>query len=117
MRNIPHRRSALILLLLLPAGCISTAPVPETIYSACHVLGSSDWKAQVEFSSTASPIPYVTRRLVVTGKVTTAGGYHASIDQGRSAPREPVQQSWSGPRASGFGRQAVIHNVRASSRP
>ena len=116
MRNIPPlRRAPLILLFALPAGCISTAPVPETIYSACHVLGSSDWKAQVEFSSTASPIPYLTRQLVVTGKVTTAGGYHADIDQGPvSHLDEPVQQimvrTEGAPEA---GAARVTHNVRA----
>jgi hypothetical protein len=116
MRNdLPLRRAALILLLLLPAGCISTAEVPETIYSPCHVLGSSDWKAQVEFSSTASPIPYLTRKLVVTGKVTTAGGYYASIDQGPVAHLdEPVQQvmvrTEGSPEA---GAAPVTHNVRA----
>ncbi len=116
MRNIqPHRRATLILLLPLTAGCISTAKVPETIYSPCHVLGSSDWKAQVEFSSTASPIPYLTRKLIVTGKVTTAGGYYASIDQGPVARLdEPVQQvmvrTEGSPEA---GAAPVTHNVRA----
>lgn len=116
MRMIqPHRRAALFLLPVLTAGCISTAKVPETIYSPCHVLGSSDWKAQVEFSSTTSPIPYVTRKLVVTGKVTTAGGYFADIDQGPVAHLdEPVQQvmvrTEGSPEA---GSAPVTHNVRA----
>ena len=76
MRNIlPFpalgRGSALVIVLALSA-CALDNPLRDTRYSACHVLGSSDWKAQVEFSSTASPIPYLTRKLVVTGKVTTA---------------------------------------------
>lgn len=116
MRNIlTFRRAALIPLLVLPAGCISTAPVPETIYSACHVLGSSDWKAQVEISSTASPVPYLRRKLVVTGKVTTAGGYYASIDQGPvSRLDEPVQQVLVRTEGSAeAGAAPVTHNVRA----
>ena len=115
MRNLLPRRAALSLLFLLPAGCMSTAGVPDPVYSPCHVLGSSDWKAQVEFSSTASPIPYLTRKLVVTGKVTTAGGYYASIGQGPvSRLDEPVQQvmvrTEGSPEA---GAAPVTHNVRA----
>ena len=115
MRNIlPHRRAAPILLLLL-SGCMATAGVPDPVYSPCHVLGSSDWKAHVEFSSTASPIPYLTRKLVVTGKVVTAGGYYASIGQGPvSRLDEPVQQimvrTEGSPEA---GAAPVTHNVRA----
>jgi hypothetical protein len=94
---------------------MSTAGVPDPVYSPCHVLGSSDWKAQVEFSSTASPIPYLTRKLVVTGKVTTAAGYYASIGQGPvSRLDEPVQQvmvrTEGSPEA---GAAPVTHNVRA----
>ena len=115
MRKILSRRAALGLLLLLPAGCATTAGVPEPVYSPCHVLGSSDWKAHVEFSSTASPIPYLTRKLVVTGKVTTAGGYYASLDQGPvSQLDQPVQQvmvrTEGSPQA---GAAPVTHNVRA----
>jgi hypothetical protein len=103
------------LLLVLPAGCISTAKVPETIYSPCHVLGSSDWKAEVEIFPTASPVPYLRRKLVVTGKVTTAAGYSASIAEGPvSHLDDPVQQvmvrTEGSPEAGG---PPVVHNVRA----
>ncbi|HEX9965973.1 MAG TPA: hypothetical protein VGB04_13440 [Allosphingosinicella sp.] len=109
-----RRRAALALALALPAGCISTAEVPETIYSACHVLKTSDWKAQVELFPNSSPIPYVRRKLVVTGKVTTAAGYSASIDEGPvSRLDEPVQQvlvrTEGRPEA---GAAPVTHNVR-----
>jgi hypothetical protein len=102
-------------LLLLTAGCTSTARISETVYSPCHVLGSSDWKAHVEFSSTASPIPYLRRKLVVTGKVTTAGGYYASIGQGPvSQLDEPVQQIMVRTEGSPQpGAAPVVHTVRA----
>jgi hypothetical protein len=101
--------------LLLAAGCTSTARISETVYSPCHVLGSSDWKAHVEFSSTASPIPYLRRQLVVTGKVTTAGGYQAAIDPGPVAQLdEPVQQVMVRTEGSASaGAAPVVHNVRA----
>ncbi len=83
MRTFPlRRRAAFVLLLALPAGCALDGPVRDTEYASCRVLGSSDWKAHVEFSSTSSPIPYLTRKLVVTGKVTTAAGFQASLAEG-----------------------------------
>jgi hypothetical protein len=86
-------QAAIALVLLIPAGCAIDGPIRETGYAPCHVLGSSDWEAHVEFSSTSSPIPYLTRRLVVTGKVTTARGYHASLTEGPVARLdEPIQQ-------------------------
>jgi len=115
MRNILPRRAALGLLLLVPAGCATTAGVPEPIYSPCHVLGSSDWEAHVEFSSTASPIPYLTRKLVVTGKITTAPGYYASLEEGPVAKLdERVQQVLVRTEGSAqAGPAPVTHNVRA----
>jgi hypothetical protein len=87
------RAASAALLLCLAAGCSVSPPVEETIYSTCHVLGSSDWKAGVELYSTSSPIPYVRRRLVVTGRVTTAPGVFASIAEGPVARLDdPVQQ-------------------------
>jgi len=107
-------RAALALPLLLPAACTIDGPVPETIYSACHVLGSSDWKAHVEFDPTASPVPYLRRKLVVTGKVTTAGGYSASLDPGPvSKLDEPVQQVMVRTEGSAVaGAAPVTHDVR-----
>ncbi|HYG47414.1 MAG TPA: hypothetical protein VD846_05660 [Allosphingosinicella sp.] len=112
---IRSRAAAAVFFLLLPAACASDPTVRETIYSPCHVLGSSDWKAHVEFSSTASPIPYLTRKLVVTGKVRTAAGYYPSIAQGPvSQLDEPVQQvlirTEGSPEA---GAAPVVHDVRA----
>jgi hypothetical protein len=86
-------RSLAALLLLLPAACSVTPPVRETIYSSCHVLGSSAWKAHVEIFPTSSPIPYLRRKLVVTGRVTTAAGLYPSLAEGPvSRLDEPVQQ-------------------------
>ena len=101
-------------LLLLAAGCTSTARISETVYSPCHVLGSSDWKAHVEFSATDSPIPYLRRKLVVTGKVTTAGGYSASLGEGPvSRLDEPVQQVMVRTEgAAQAGAAPVTHDVR-----
>jgi hypothetical protein len=115
MRIFPlRRRAALILLLALPAGCSIDAPSRRTDYAPCRVLGSSDWKAHVEFSSTSSPIPYLTRKLVVTGKVTTARGYRASLAQGPVARLdEPIQQVRV--RTEGApepGGAPVVHDVR-----
>ncbi|MGZ8419681.1 MAG: hypothetical protein ACXWU3_09395 [Allosphingosinicella sp.] len=109
-----QRRAALALLLARPAGCALDGPIRETGYSACHVLGSSDWKAHVEIFPTASPIPYLRRKLVVTGKVTTASGYHASLGEGPvSRLDEPIQQVMvrtEGSAEPGAGR--VVHDVR-----
>lgn len=119
MRNIfplPKlgRASAVALILVLPAGCALDGPVREAGYAPCQVLGSSDWKAHVEFSSTSSPIPYLTRKLVVTGKVTTASGYHASLAQGPVARLdEPIQQVRVRTEGSAQpGGAPVVHDVR-----
>lgn len=108
------RRAAIALVLMLPAGCALDGPVRETGYAPCHVLRTSDWKAQVEFSSTASPIPYLTRKLVVTGKVTTAGGYYASLAEGPVARLdEPIQQVRVRTEGSAeAGAAPVTHDVR-----
>jgi len=119
MRNIlpfPRlgRGAAIALLSTLGAGCALDGPVRETGYAPCHVLGSSDWKAHVEFSSTSSPIPYLTRKLVVTGKVITAGGYYASLAEGPVARLdEPIQQVRVRTEGSAeAGAAPVTHNVR-----
>jgi len=119
MRNLlplpkPGRRAAIAALLMLPAGCAIDGPIRETGYSACHVLGSSDWKAHVEFDPTASPIPYLRRKLVVTGKVTTARGYYASLGEGPVARLDPpVQQVRVRTEGSAEpGGAPVTHNVR-----
>jgi len=108
------RRAAIALALMLPAGCALDGPIRETGYSPCHVLGTSDWKAQVELSSTSSPIPYLRRKLVVTGKVTTAGGYQASLAEGPVARLdEPIQQVRVRTEGSAeAGAAPVTHNVR-----
>jgi hypothetical protein len=119
MRNIlslemPGRRAAIALALLLTAGCALDGPVRDTGYAACHVLGSSDWKAQVEIFPTESPIPYLRRKLVVTGKVTTARGYYASLAEGPVArldgPIQQVRVRTEGSAEPGGGQ--VVHNVR-----
>lgn len=105
--------AALAALLILPS-CIPS-PAPEPIYSACRgVLGSSDWQARVETYPNATPIPYVRRRLVVTGKVTTAGGgLSVSLDEGPVARLDdPVQQVLVRTEGSPGGAP-VVHNVRA----
>ncbi len=104
--------AALCALLVLPS-CIPS-PAPEPIYSACRgVLGSSDWRARVETYPNATPIPYVRRRLVVTGKVTTAGGgIYVSLAQGPvSRLDDPVQQVLVRTEGSPGGAP-VVHNVR-----
>ena len=120
MRNILllqalGRGSALAVILALPAACAIEGPIRDTGYSACHVLGSSDWKAQVEFDPTATPVPYFRRKLVVTGKVTTAGGYRASLGDGPVARLdEPVQQVMVRTEgAAEAGAAPVVHDVRA----
>ncbi|HEX8512891.1 MAG TPA: hypothetical protein VF688_07270 [Allosphingosinicella sp.] len=114
MRTFPLTCRAALALLIVPAGCALDGPIRETEYAPCRVRGSSDWKAHVEFSSTSSPIPYLTRKLVVTGKVTTASGLHASLAQGPVARLdEPIQQVRV--RTEGKaepGGAPVVHNVR-----
>ena len=105
--------AALLALLALPS-CIPD-PVPEPIYSACRgVVGSSDWQARVETYPIATPKPFVRRRLVVTGKVTTAGGgLYVSLVQGPVARLDdPVQQVIVRTEGSPGGAP-VVHNVRA----
>ena len=106
-------RAALAAFLPL-AACVPT-PAPEPIYSACRVLGSSDWKARVETYPTASPIPYLRRRLIVTGKVTTAGdGFDVSLAEGPvERLDDPVQQVLVRTEGSArAGAAPVTHNVR-----
>lgn len=108
-------RAAFAPLLLLPAACAVNPSVPKGTYSACHVLGSSDWRARVEVFPNATPIPYLRRKLVVTGTVTTAGGgVYVSLAQGPvSRLDDPVQQvivrTEGSPEA---GAAPVAHNVR-----
>jgi hypothetical protein len=104
--------AALVAFLILPS-CIPT-PEPEPIYSACRVLGSSDWRAHVEIYPSASPKPYLRRRLIVTGKVTTAGGgFYVSLAQGPVARLDdPVQQVMVRTEGSAeAGAAPVVHNV------
>jgi hypothetical protein len=119
MRNIHSlsklgRGCALALIFALPAGCAIDGPVREEGYAPCQVLGSSDWKAHVEFSSTSSPIPYLTRKLVVSGKVTTASGLQASLAQGPVARLDdPIQQVRVRTEGSAQpGGAPVVHEVR-----
>lgn len=112
----PRARAAAAVLLLLPAAaCSVSPPVPETIYSSCRVLGSSDWKARVElYSASSSPIPYLRRRLVVTGRVTTAAGVSAGIAEGPvSRLDQPVQQVLVRTEGRAEAGAPVTHEVQA----
>jgi hypothetical protein len=115
MRTFPLTRGAVLALLIaIPAGCALDGPIRETEYAPCRVRGSSDWKAQVEFSSTSSPIPYLTRKLVVTGKVITTRGLYASLAEGPVARLdEPIQQVRVRTEGSAEpGGPPVVHQVR-----
>ena len=93
MRSAPIRAALAALLLPLPAACAVNTTLPKGVYSPCRVLGSSDWKAQVQIFANATPDPFLRRKLVVTGKVRTAGGVFASLEPGPVARLdEPVQQ-------------------------
>ena len=108
-------RAALAALLLpLPAACAINTTVPKTVYSPCNVLGSSDWSARVEAFANATPKPFVRRKLVVTGKVTTPGGVFASLAAGPvSRLDEPVQQVIVRTEGSAeAGAAPSVHNVR-----
>jgi hypothetical protein len=100
---------------LLPLAACYPEPAPEPIYSTCRVLGSSDWQAHVEIFPSASPKPFLRRKLIVTGKVTTAGdGIYVSLADGPvSRLDDPVQQvlvrTEGSPEA---GAVPVVHNVR-----
>ena len=109
-----RRSSAAALLLLLPAACVVHTPVPETIYSTCHVLGSSGWTARVEVFESNHPIPVLDRRLIVTGKVTTAGDLFVSLERGPVARLDdPVQQIMVRTEGTPQANVApVTHNVR-----
>ncbi|HEX6375894.1 MAG TPA: hypothetical protein VFZ91_09240 [Allosphingosinicella sp.] len=109
-----NRSRTVLAALLILAACYPT-PAPETVYSSCNVLGSSDWKAHVEIFPNAAPMPYLRRKLIVTGKVTTAGGgVYVSLGEGPvSRLDQPVQQivvrTEGSPEA---GAAPVTHNVR-----
>jgi hypothetical protein len=99
--------------LVLPAACAVNPSVPKGLYAPCHVLGSSDWKAHVELFPNSNPIPYVRRKLVVTGRVTTAPGYYVSLAEGPVARLDqPVQQVLVRTEGSAAEGAATVHNVR-----
>jgi hypothetical protein len=81
-------------LLLLPTACVVRVPVEETIYSPCHAVGSSDWKARYERLPSADRHPVMRRMLIVEGKVTTPSpDYGVSLDLGPLEKLQPrVQQ-------------------------
>lgn len=81
-------------LLLLPAACLVKLPVEETVYSPCHALASSDWRAHVIRIPSAHVRPIMKPFLVVEGKVTVPGaGYSVSLDLGPVERLDgPVQQ-------------------------
>jgi hypothetical protein len=91
------RRPARLLvlpLLLAPAACLTKIDVPDTIYSPCRAIGSSDWTAHVETYLTAHNRPLTRRHLVVEGKVTVPGpAFAVSLDLGPLERLQPrVQQ-------------------------
>jgi hypothetical protein len=117
MPNLPSlaRPTAALAAALALAACFPEQ-APEPIYSTCHVLGSSDWRARVEIDPSASPIPYIRRKLIVTGKVTTAGGgFSVSLERGPvSRLDDPVQQVLVRTEGSAeAGAAPVVHSVRA----
>ncbi len=115
MTRLAIRVGVTPLLLLLSSACVVKTPLAETIYSPCHVLGSSDWKAHVEIFPNAAPKPYLRRKLIVTGKVTTAGGgFSVSLAEGPvSRLDEPVQQILVRTEGSAeAGAAPVTHDVR-----
>jgi hypothetical protein len=100
---------------LLPAAgliLVGCADLPDPVYSACHAIGSSDWRAWVKPHSPARERP----TLVVTGKVTVpTGGYSVSLERGPVQRLDrPVQQILlrTDP-PEGIATQAVtLHEVR-----
>jgi hypothetical protein len=82
----PSLALPLFLLLVLPlgaSGCVVTVPVPETVYSDCHAIGSSDWAARIERIPDHHNRPMLKATLIVTGKVVVPGaGYDVSLDFG-----------------------------------
>jgi hypothetical protein len=82
----PNLAVPIALLLALPlgaSGCVVTVPVPETVYSDCHAIGSSDWAARIERIPDHHNRPVLKATLIVTGKVVVPGaGYGVSLDFG-----------------------------------
>jgi hypothetical protein len=94
---------------LILVGC---ADLPDPVYSACHAIGSSDWRAWVERHASAQK----RATLVVTGKVTVpTGGYSVSLARGPVQQLDPpVQQVLvrTDP-PEGVATQAItVHDVR-----
>ncbi|HEX8262582.1 MAG TPA: hypothetical protein VF547_06890, partial [Allosphingosinicella sp.] len=99
----------------MTGACAVNPSTPKGLYSPCRVLGSSDWKAHVEVVPNNTPVPYLRRKLVVTGKVTTAGGgFYVSLDEGPvSRLDDPVQQILVRTEGSAeAGAAPVTHAVR-----
>jgi hypothetical protein len=68
--------------------------VPETIYSPCHVSGSSDWSARIEIHR--QPLILLPSRryeLIVSGTVTVpTGGYTVWLEEGPLQEVRPRSQ-------------------------
>jgi hypothetical protein len=88
------RLAAVAPCLLLASACVVSTPVPEPVYSPCHVLGSSGWRARIELFPSNHPKPIMRRMLVVNGKVSVAGnGLSVGLARGPVSRLDPpVQQ-------------------------
>jgi hypothetical protein len=88
-------RFPLLLVPLVLAGCVVSAPVPELVYSPCHALATSDWTARVEKRPMTRHHPPIRKwRLIIDGTVTVAGEANAvSLKRGPVQKlKDPVQQ-------------------------
>jgi hypothetical protein len=92
---MPRARLAIIFALpLLACGCLVSVPVPETTYSTCHAIESSDWTARIERIADHHNRPVYRPILIVTGKLVVPNeNYSVSLDLGPVQKLdEPVQQ-------------------------
>jgi hypothetical protein len=82
-------------LLALTSACVVKIEVPETVYSACHVLSAGQWTVRIEQRAvTRHRPPHMKPMLIIDGIVTVpAGGYDVGLDLGPVQKlHDPIQQ-------------------------
>ena len=88
------RLASILVLPLLAGGCLMLPVVEDPVYSTCHAIASSGWRAHVEYIPDHHNRPIYKATLLVSGRVTVPSeGYSVSLDLGPvQRLDQPVQQ-------------------------